>query len=83
MFLLSSADLFSKLTFSKISFTNTIRVSNNLDPYQNRRFVVPDLGSNYLQRLSADLAMKRLATKWPMPVQEVGMNSVWPAVSTI
>ena len=31
IFLLSS-DFFSKSTFSKNSFTNTIRVSNSLDP---------------------------------------------------
>ena len=37
--------LFSKSTFSKNSFRNTIRVSNSLDP---------DLGPNCLQRLSAD-----------------------------
>ena len=29
-------------------------MSNSLDPDQARRFVVPDLGSNCLQRLSAD-----------------------------
>ena len=33
---------------------NTIRVSNSLDPDQARRFVGPDLVSNYLQILSAD-----------------------------
>ena len=43
--LLSSADFFfSKLTFSKQSFRNTIRVSNGLDPDQDRHFVGPDLG---------------------------------------
>ena len=45
---------FSKLTFSKNSFRNTIKVSNALDPDQDRHFVSPDLGTNYLQRLSAD-----------------------------
>ena len=30
--MLLSADFFSKLTFSKNSFKNTIRVSNALDP---------------------------------------------------
>ena len=33
-FILSSADFFSKLTFSKKSFRNIIRVSNSLDPDQ-------------------------------------------------
>ena len=54
MLLLSSADFFSNLTFSKYSFRNTIRVSNYLDPDQDRHFVGPDLGSNCLQRLSAE-----------------------------
>ena len=45
---------FLKLTFSKISFRNTIRMSNSLDPDQARLFVGPDLGPNCLQRLSAD-----------------------------
>ena len=44
---------FSKLTFSKNSSRNTIRVSNSLDPDQDRHSVGPDLGPNYLQRLSA------------------------------
>ena len=44
------------LTFkkkSKNSFGNTIRVSNGLDPDQDRHSVGPDLGPNCLQRLSA------------------------------
>ena len=51
---LPSADFFSKSTFSKNSFRNTIRVSNSLDPDQAQHFVGPDLGPNCLQRLSAD-----------------------------
>ena len=54
MLSLSCADFFSNLTFSKDSFRNTIRVSNGLDPDQDRRSVSPDLGPNHLQRLSAD-----------------------------
>ena len=46
--------LFSKLTFSKNSFTNTIRVSNSFDLDQNRRYVGPDLGPNCLQRLTEE-----------------------------
>ena len=45
---------FSKSTFSKNSFRDTIRVANSLDPDQARHFVGPDLGPNCLQRLSAD-----------------------------
>ena len=43
-----------QLTFFKIPFRNTIRVSNGLDPDQDRHSVGPDLGPNCLQRLSAD-----------------------------
>ena len=53
-FLLSSANFFSKLTFSKKSFSNTNGVSNSLDPDQNRLNVGPDLDLNCQQRLSAD-----------------------------
>ena len=42
------------LFFSKNSFRNTIRKSNSLDSDQDRHFVGPDLGTNCLQRLSAD-----------------------------
>ena len=49
-----SGDFFSKLTFSKNYFRNTIRVSNSLNPDQARHFVGPDLGPNCLQRLPAD-----------------------------
>ena len=45
---------FSKLTFWKNSFRNTISVSNGLDPDQDRHFVGPGLGPNCLQRLAAD-----------------------------
>ena len=51
---LSSADFFSKSTFSKNAFKNIIRVSNSLDSDQARHFVGPDLGPNCLQRFSAD-----------------------------
>ena len=50
---------FSKLTFSKKSFMNIIRVSNSLDTDQARRSLGPDLGANWLQRLSADDKLKR------------------------
>ena len=55
MLLLLSADFFfSKLTFPKNSFWNTIRVSNGLDTDQDQRSVGPDLGTNCLERLSTD-----------------------------
>ena len=44
--LLSSAVFFSKLTSSKNSSRNTIRVSNSLDPDQGRQNVLTDLGPN-------------------------------------
>ena len=50
---LSSADFF-QLTISKKSFKNAIRVSNSLDPDQDRYSVSPDQGPNCLQRLSDD-----------------------------
>ena len=48
------ADFFSKSTFLKNYFGNTIRVSNGLDPDQDQHSVGPDLGPNCLQWLSAD-----------------------------
>ena len=56
MLFLLSMDFFFffKLTISKTSFRNTIRVSNSLDQDQAQCFVGPDLGPNCLQRLSAD-----------------------------
>ena len=45
---------FSKLISSKDSFRKTIRVSNNIDPDQDRHYVGPDLGPNCLHRLPAD-----------------------------
>ena len=54
MHFFSSADFFSKSTFPKNSFMNTIVVSNGCDPDQDRQKVGPDLGPNCLQRLSAD-----------------------------
>ena len=53
-FFLLSVDFFFKLTFSKKSFRNTIRVSNSLDPDQARGFVGPDLDPYCLQWLSTD-----------------------------
>ena len=49
--LMSFANFFSKLTFSKNSFRNTIRVPINLGPDQDKRSVDPDLGPNCLQLL--------------------------------
>ena len=54
--------LFSKLTFSKNSFGNTIKVSNGLDPDQDRHSVCPDLGPNCLRRLSVAASKERV--KW-------------------
>ena len=51
---LSSSEFFSKFTFSKNSFKNTIKVSNDLDPDQDRHSIGPDLGTYCLQRLSVD-----------------------------
>ena len=48
MLLLSSSDYFQKKKNSINSFRNTFRVSNCLDPDQDRCFVGPDLGTNCL-----------------------------------
>ena len=53
MILLSAAFFFQNELFQK-TFRNTIRVSNSMDPDLARHFIGPDLGSNCLQRLSAD-----------------------------
>ena len=63
MILPLSADFF-KIIFSKNSFRNTIRVSNSLDPDQDRRSVGPNLGPNCLQRLSADDKSGRLVSTY-------------------
>ena len=52
-FVVSASFFFSKLTFSRKSFRITIRVSNGLDPDQDQHSVGPDLGPNWLQKLSA------------------------------
>ena len=61
MLLLSSADFFQNLLFLQkiLSRKNTIRVSNSLDPDQDRHFVGPDLGSTCLQRLSAKVTASK------------------------
>ena len=46
--------IFSKYTFLKNSFRNTISVSNSLNPDQAAHNVGPDLGPNCLPRLLAD-----------------------------
>ena len=51
---LSYTFFFSKSTFSKNSFGNTIKMSTCLDTDQDRHSARPDLGPNCLQRLSAD-----------------------------
>ena len=55
--------LFSKLTFSKNSFSNTIRVSNSFDSDQDRSSVGPEQVPKCLQRLSADNKKSPLARK--------------------
>ena len=52
--ILLSADFFKINLFSKNSFRTAFRVSNGLDPDQDRHYVGPDLGPKCLQRISAD-----------------------------
>ena len=57
---MSSADFFSKSTFSKNSFRSlSSNLLNSLDTDQAQRFVRPDLGPNCLQRLSPDDASRQ------------------------
>ena len=53
-----SCNFFSKLTFSKISFRNTIRVSNGLDLDQDRHFVGPGPEVIKLFPCTTQLSMK-------------------------
>ena len=63
---------FSKLTFLKNSFKNTIRVSNSLDPDQARHFVGPDLDPNCLEKLSAeDTSMQRVTSWFQVPFSHI------------
>ena len=59
-----------------------IRVSNGLDPDQDRRYVGPDLGPNCLQRLSADdrtLAKKEFRSYQCQDYKFKGLNAVFKA----
>ena len=50
MFLFSSADLLQNQVFKNKPPRTTIRVSNSLDPDQDRHSVGLHLGSNFLQK---------------------------------
>ena len=52
-----------KINFFKKIFINIIRVSNGLDPDQDRHSVGPDLGPNCLQRLKSDDKSRHLLGK--------------------
>ena len=57
MLSLSSADFFfSKLIYFKNSIWNTIRMSNSLDPDQDRHSVCPDLGAYCLHKGNTQMA---------------------------
>ena len=64
---------FLKFTFSKNSFSNTIRVSNSLDSDQHRHFVDPELGSNCLQMIQVTASEERVK-KSNKPVHEIFNN---------
>ena len=70
-FIVPADFVFSKSSFLKNSFRNTIRVSNSLDPDQARRFVGPDLDPNCLQRLSADDTSRQIVEL------SSGLSSAW------
>ena len=50
---------FVVMSFSKNSFWNFIRVSNNVDPDQDQHSVGPDLGLNCLQRQRTNVAASK------------------------
>ena len=60
-FFLSSGDCFQNQLIQKISFRNTIKVSNNF-------FVGPDLGPNCLQKLSADDTRRWRVNPYPTDI---------------
>ena len=76
MILLSFADFYSKFTFKKKYFKNTIRVSNSLDPDQDRHNVGPDLGPTCLQRLSemTKVTLSKERAKVPHIICSRGQN---------
>ena len=49
--------------FEKLFFRNNIRMSNSLDPDQDRHSLFPDLGTNCLQRISVK--------NWPLARKEL------------
>ena len=61
---LSSADIFLHYFFSNFSFKNNIRMSNSLDPDQDRNSVCPDLGpvfcKGYQQMTKATTSKERV-----------------------
>ena len=54
LFFCGLPSFFENKLFRQNSFRNTFRVSNSLNPDQDRHYVCPDLGPNCLQRLPAD-----------------------------
>ena len=73
MLLLSSDDIFQNhFFFSKNSFRYNIRVSNSLDPDQDRHSVGPDLGPNCLKKLSVPPARNISLILTILDLQEVG-----------
>ena len=73
MLLLSNAEFFSKLNFSKNSSRNTIRLSNGLDLDQEGLSFGPDLGSCCLHSLPEDNKKSPLARKELKPYQTTEM----------
>ena len=57
---LLTADFLQSHLFKKNYLRKTIRVSNNLDSEQDRQNISPDLGSNCLRKLSADVIFSSL-----------------------
>ena len=64
-----------------IFFRNAFEVSNSLDPDQARHFVGPDLGPNFLQRLSADdIRRQRVDIVRSLSVQMFTVNTKFQSI---
>ena len=78
--------IFFQIIFSKISFRNSIKVSNSLKPDQTQYFVGPKLGPNCLQMLSvektqADKEIQGITKKFWADLKNIRHNCsnyAWP-----
>ena len=78
MLFLSTAGFFqNNFFFQKFFFRNTIRVSNGLEPDQNRQYVGPDLVPNPLQKIISS------RQKLPLAWNELSYSTLMAMIGTI